>query len=153
MGMEIKKLADTEKMGAMPLVWRVFLEFEAPGYAQEGVDTFWDFISSRDEIGRLDVWGAYEGEKLVGVLAARNSRSHIALFFVGRDYHRRGVGRGLFETFLTQSDAEKITVNSSPYAVEIYQRLGFAATAAEQTTNGIRYVPMQFFRPCGLSEG
>ncbi len=111
------------------------------------------FYQQQDEIGRLDVWGAYEGEKLVGVLASRNSLSHIALFFVDRDYHRRGVGRGLFETFLTQSDAEKITVNSSPYAVEIYQRLGFAATAAEQTTNGIRYVPMQFFRPCGLSEG
>jgi len=35
-----------------------------------------------------------------------------------------------------------ITVNSSPYAVEAYRRLGFVNTDTEQLTNGIRYYSM-----------
>ena len=36
------------------------------------------------------------------------------------------------------------TVNSSPYAVEVYRHLGFVPTDTEQLTNGIRYTPMRF---------
>ena len=55
---------------------------------------------------------------------------------------RRGVGRKLFETALSGSSSETITVNSSAFAVGIYRRLGFTAVAEEQTSNGLRYTPM-----------
>jgi hypothetical protein len=36
----------------------------------------------------------------------------------------------------------QVSVNSSPNAVPIYERLGFASWSPEQTVNGIRFVPM-----------
>ena len=38
------------------------------------------------------------------------------------------------------------TVHSSPYAVEVYRHLGFAATGPEQTVNGLRFTPMEYKR-------
>jgi len=35
-----------------------------------------------------------------------------------------------------------ITVNSSPYALEVYHRLGFIDKDREQTVDGIRFTPM-----------
>lgn len=46
--MEIKKLQRFEKAEAMALVWRVFSQFEAPDYTQEGIDRFHDFIHSEE---------------------------------------------------------------------------------------------------------
>ena len=36
------------------------------------------------------------------------------------------------------------TVNSSPYAVEIYRHLGFVPTDDEQSVDGLRFTPMQY---------
>lgn len=38
---------------------------------------------------------------------------------------------------------EIMTVNSSPYAVPVYEKLGFHATGSEQTVNGLRFTPME----------
>lgn len=48
--MEIKKLIQAEKADAMHLVWDVFLEFEAPDYMEEGINTFLDFINDENQI-------------------------------------------------------------------------------------------------------
>jgi len=39
--------------------------------------------------------------------------------------------------------SDVMTVNSSPYAVDIYRRLGFHAISEEQLTDGIRFTPMK----------
>jgi predicted GNAT family N-acyltransferase len=36
-----------------------------------------------------------------------------------------------------------MTVFSSPYAAGFYRKMGFADTDAEQTVNGIRFIPMK----------
>ena len=36
------------------------------------------------------------------------------------------------------------TVNSSPYAEEVYQYLGFTQTDREQNVDGLRFTPMQY---------
>ena len=38
--MEIRKILSNELENATNLVWRVFLEYEAPDYTQEGIDEF-----------------------------------------------------------------------------------------------------------------
>ena len=144
--MEIRLLTDTEKLEAMPLVWEVFSEFEAPDYAQQGIDTFKAFIDDADTVKALEIYGAFDGQKLIGILALRNGGSHISLFFVDRRYHRQGVGRKLFEAFLQNCRAEAITVNSSPYAHEVYRKLGFVDTDGEQLVDGIRFFPMRYQR-------
>jgi len=66
---------------------------------------------------------------------------------VNTQCHRRGIARKLFETVINYKsiagEHTAVTVNSSPYAVEIYRRLGFEPTDTEQTVNGIRFIPMK----------
>jgi hypothetical protein len=50
--MEIRKLIQLEKADAMRLVRDVFLEFEAPYYVEEGVNTFRDFINDENQINK-----------------------------------------------------------------------------------------------------
>lgn len=140
--MEIRVLSIEEYGGALELCRRVFMEFEAPDYSERGVEAFCASIGDADYIAGLRVYGAYEARSLIGVLAARSGGSHIALFFVEGEYHRRGVGRQLFLRAAADCPTAEMTVNSSPYAVEIYRRLGFNETDTERTEDGIRYTPM-----------
>lgn len=67
---------------------------------------------------------------------------HIALFFVDSNYQRQGIGKKLFSLVSEDNTGGSITVNSSPFAVPIYHRLGFVDTNSERVTNGLRYTPM-----------
>ena len=136
------KYIDNKDM-ALPLVWNVFLKFEAPEYLEEGVKEFYKSIHDEAYLQQLCMYGAFLDEKLVGIIATRNEKSHIALFFVDGKYHRQGIGRKLFEVAKSNCDSDKMTVNSSPYAVPIYARLGFCQTDKEQTENGVRFTPME----------
>lgn len=69
---------------------------------------------------------------------------HIADLFVDAAYHRRGIGRRLFAAMRRDHFRQIFTVNSSPYAVGFYRRLGFVPTGTEQLTDGLRYTPMRF---------
>lgn len=148
--MEVRELMASEKADAISLVWEVFLEFEAPDYSEKGVETFRDFIYDEEAMNGHRFYGAYEKENLVGVIATRNADTHIALFFVRGDYQRRGIGRKLFETILKNCTAGTITVNSSPFAVGAYHKLGFIDTDTELTVEGMRFTPMRYQRitPC-----
>ena len=42
--LSIKQLDKKEIGGALDLVWNVFLEYEAPDYTQEGIETFYKSI-------------------------------------------------------------------------------------------------------------
>jgi|GEM_PF-728580 len=145
--MVIRKIDENETKDALELVLRVFMQYEAPDYSDEGVETFKrTAIYNKDYIGSLSIYGAYENDAIVGVIATRNNGSHIALFFVDGRHHRKGIGKVLFQTVLDQGTADEITVHSSPYAKEIYHHLGFEDTAPEQITGGIRYIPMRYKR-------
>lgn len=142
--MEIRKLKNQEIPGAMRLVWEVFQEFEATDYSEEGVNTFKNVIVEQEQALTMEMYGAFESGDLLGVIATRNHGSHISLFFVKKEHHQRGIGRMLFEHILSHKDSNIITVNSSPYAVKIYRKLGFSDTAGEQVSDGIRYTPMRY---------
>ena len=144
--LSIKQLGKKEIDGALDLVWSVFLEYEAPDYTQEGVETFYKSIHDENYLSMLSVYGAFIGEELVGVIATRNGGNHIALFFVDGKHHRQGIGKQLFRAV----QKEEMTVNSSLYAVPVYHNLGFKDTGTEQAVNGIRFIPMKLRRcqPC-----
>lgn len=143
--MEIKPIAQDELAAVQKLVTEVFMEFEAPDYTRQGVQTFFDTALYNPEFMQsLDILGAFSSGTLVGILATRDSGKHIALFFVDGKHHRKGIGKQLFQTLLTFSSAGEISVNSSPYAKEAYHRLGFRDTGAEKTISGIRFIPMIF---------
>ena len=143
---KVKNLKSEQLTEALSLVWEVFCRFEAPEYLEEGVAEFRGFLDSAEEIGKLDFYGAFDkASDIVGVLAMRKP-SHISLFFVKAEYHRQGIAMQLFEKMLSDYQRQGIgvfTVNSSPYAVEVYRKLGFEPTDDECITNGIRYTPMK----------
>ncbi|MEL7654816.1 MAG: GNAT family N-acetyltransferase [Bacillota bacterium] len=144
--MEIMEISKVEMPEAMGLVWEVFREFEAPDYAADGIRTFKEFIDCQAYHTTIKMFGAFENGTLLGVIATRNEGSHITLFFVRKEHHRQGVGRKLFEHIVSRFNNSSITVNSSPYAAEVYHKLGFIDLDTEQLTNGLRYIPMQYTR-------
>ena len=144
--MDIKKIDETQIVDAIDLIWTTFLQFDAPDYSEEGIQSFKDFIESKEIISTLEFWGAYDGPKLKGVIATNENRKHICCFFVKAEYHRQGIGRKLWEYLLKNSQNEIITVHSSPYAVPVYHKLGFVDTDTEQLSDGMRYTPMKYER-------
>ena len=141
--MEIRELKKEEYALALKLSLDVFSQFEAPDYSQEGANEFKAALSDTEFVKTLRIYGAFDGGALVGTLATRKGGEHISLFFVDGAYHRRGIGRALFTLAAADNASGKLTVHSSPYAVEVYHRLGFRDTAPERTENGIRYTPME----------
>ena len=139
----VRRLRAGEIPDALALMWKVFLQFEAPEYSAEGIASFRASLEDEERIRSMTFYGAFDGKKLVGVLCMR-APQHIAGFFVDAAYHRRGIGRTLFETMRQDYDWQVFTVHSSPYAVGFYRRLGFVPTQGEQITNGLRYTPMRF---------
>ena len=145
--MQVRILSRDELNMAMPLVWDVFCKYEAVDYPQSGKQAFKNAISSDEYLDMLTAYGAFEEEKLVGIIATRSEGRHVALFFVAGEYQHKGIGRKLWERLLADNTADVITVHSSLFAKDIYQKLGFIPTAELQEDGGIRYIPMEYKSP------
>lgn len=146
MSINIKKLTREEIEKSLSLVRDVFNKYEAMHYSEAGKKAFHQAIYSVDYLDTLTAYGAFDGDRLVGIIATRNAGSHIALFFVHGDYHRQGIGKMLFEACLKDNENKQITVNSSEYALDVYKKLGFIQTDSLRDEDGIRYIPMIFGR-------
>ena len=141
--MNIRKINKEEMNEALNLVWRVFLEFEAPDYTEEGIKEFKRSINDNEWVNERKFYGVFnEDNKLLGVIATKDI-THIALFFVKGEYHKQGIGRKLYEEIKSLNKEGYFTVNSSPYAHDIYKHLGFVDTDKEQCINGLKFYPMK----------
>ncbi len=150
-GLNIRRIREDEWDLAMELAFRVFLKFEAETYGREGTEAFAKFVT--DEMlkraflgGHYHVFAAVEEETIIGMVALR-SGNHISLLFVDQHHHNRGIGTALLEyaaDFLKDNTGyDRMTVNSSPYAVQFYRNRGFYDTGEETVKDGIIYTPMQ----------
>lgn len=150
--MEYREIIAYDLNEASNLVWTVFSEYVAPGYSQEGIETFRKFIQPDElekslESGNYFMFGCYNGVKLVGVVAMRDL-CHVSLLFVDKSYQGQGIAKELVLNAISRCiqeklDISKISVYSSPYAVEIYKKLGFEVAGEHTTQNGITYIPMK----------
>lgn len=149
---QIRNAYRDEWEDAMALAWRTFLRFEADVYSPEGVKNFENFITDSTlyrmfVVGSYQMFVALDGKKIVGMLTLRDG-THISLLFVDEKYHRRGIGRALLQYMchylLTEVQAFRVTVNSSPYGVGFYHRLGFRDLRPQEKKDGIIYTPMEF---------
>lgn len=128
---------------AFELVWEVFLEFEAPDYTEEGIKEFEKTINDSSWVKDRDFYGAFDNnDKIIGVIATKDL-THIALFFVDGKYHRKGIGRKLYNKVELLNDKGFFTVNSSLYAHVVYKHLGFKDTDKKQCVNGLKFFPMR----------
>lgn len=141
--MNIRKLYISEYKEAIELSLNIFMECGAADFNTEGLETFKSFIHNPDLMNELTIFGAFETERLIGIIGTKNQGQHISMFFIDPQFHRKGIGKALFETAYKTSSVNQITVNSSSYAVKFYESLGFLKITEEQETNGLRYTPMK----------
>ena len=136
--------------GFADFVQKVFAEFVAPLYQDEGVDEFSKYVTAKALADRLTAGNIFvvaeNGSKTIGVIEMRENH-HIALLFVEASSQRQGVARELIRQAVAlcrerAHDLQTVTVNSSPNAFAAYRRLGFRPTGEERTVNGIRFIPM-----------
>ena len=141
--MIIRKVFKEEIPEALALIWKVFIEYEAPDYTEEGIKEFKKAIDDNNWVEEREFYGAFdENNKIIGVIATKDT-NHISLFFVDGKYHRQGIGRKLYNKVKELNKEGYFTVNSSPYAHEVYKHLGFIDTDKEQCINGLKFYPMK----------
>ena len=150
--MQICKIGPDKLHEALELVWQVFEKYEVPDYEEMGVQTFRHFIDYHNMVekinqGEMRFWGCYLRNYLVGVIALREGQ-HISLLFVRDKFHHLGIAGNLVRMAVSQVEMEEpeiraVTVNSSPYAVGFYEKMGFRALGPEQKADGIRFTSMR----------
>jgi len=140
-----------EEIAIVDLVLRVFAESIAPLYSQEGIAEFKKFacsiaLADRFRTGNL-ILLAESGQGVVGVIEIRKD-DHVALLFVEKSHQRKGIAKELLLRSIEISrkrkpEINRITVNSSPNAFDVYQKMGFKGVGDEKIVNGIRFIPME----------
>lgn len=135
------------------LVDIVFDRYVAQEYSAEGIASFRSYNEPQEMIKRSKnghfMLVAVKGEEVIGCIEIRNNQ-HISMLFVAPDYQGKGIGRQLWSRALEMSQAadnsaREFTVYSSPYAVSIYEKLGFRKTSSEQVRSGLRFTPMALY--------
>ena len=133
---------------ALDVVKKTIDEFEAPEYSKEGIEYFYKFIDI-DNIKKmlnnnLRLLMVESYDRVVGVIGYRDN-SHICLLFVDKKHHHQGIAKALYEKVRKEVQAytDKITVNSSPYALGFYKKMGFIETNEPQEVDGIKFIPME----------
>lgn len=131
------------------LVEEVFTEFVAPDYREEGITEFFRFANPIKMKQRVQSGGfvlvACQAENIVGVIEFVPP-DRIAMLFVAIQH--QGIASDLISGAVNKARAEntnieKITVHSSPYAEPFYTRIGFHKTGDMVTDHGIKYIPME----------
>lgn len=150
----IRRIKPEEVDNALALALEVFMQFEAPDYRPEGVDTFKRDIIQNDGFiadckqGVCPIYAAFDGDKIIGIIGMR-TKTHINLVFVKKEYHRQGVASAIFRFLLRDllgenPELDEITLNSSPYGKPFYLHLGFVPLSEEKELNGIKFTPMKY---------
>ncbi len=155
--MKYRFMKSGEETEVCALVSRSFNEFVAPGYSQEGVDEFLkyaqpDSLLRRSQTGHFVVVAQVQ-DTIVGMVEVRGNK-HISMLFVDKNFQQRGIGKELVKKSLeiaqsNNPELAQMSINSSPYAVPIYEKLGFRKKEPEQMKNGIRFTPMVLILPKG----
>ena len=133
------------------IVNSVFDRSVAPLYTGRGRRNFREYANPEAMSLRVSsdhfVLLAEENDRVAGMIEMRSHR-HVSLFFVDPDWQGRGLGGELLRRALeicrsADPDVREITVNSSPNAIGIYERMGFETMGNEQNINGVRSTPMR----------
>ena len=140
---EVKQLLNNEKDEALLFAKRVFIESEDNSYTKKGIETFCNFVDNKKITKSFKVYGAFEDNVLKGLIATDRRKKHISLFFVDKDSQGKGIGKKLMSFIIDDNENSFITVNSSRYAVSIYEKIGFIKTEEEKEQDGLKFTSMK----------
>jgi predicted GNAT family N-acyltransferase len=147
----IEKYQSGQETMIHQLIKRVYDEFVAVDYCEEGNRFFYDWIqpskiAERQRSGR-NIWVARVQSDLIGVIETRENK-YISLLFVDKTYQGKGIAKKLLDKALKEiirrvPDTDTVLVHASPFSIPVYEKLGFVATDSMQEENGIKYLPME----------
>lgn len=140
---EIKQLINNEKDKALLFAKKVYIECKDESYSEQGIETFCNFINNKEMTKSFKVYGAFENNILKGIIATDSQKRHICLFFVDKVSQGKGIGKKLMSFIIDDNENSFITVNSSRYAVSIYEKIGFIKTEEEKEQDGLKFTPMK----------
>lgn len=151
----IDYMRQEELDSTLKLIKDVFDEFNYSDYDFEGVESFYGFIDKKYikkqlTSGNMVILVARTtNNKILGTVGV-SAENHISLLFVHKNFHRKGIATNLVKAAINvckynDENIEKITVNSSPYAIEFYDAYGFERLANLQECDGIKFLPMAFY--------
>lgn len=133
---------------AIKVIETTFMKFEAPDYSKEGIENFFKFANyetiSENLKSNMKMYVAKVNGKIVGVIGYRDN-SHINLLFVLEEYQHNGIAKALYNLVIDNCknvDTKRVTVNSSPYAHNVYLKFGFIDNNQMQEVDGIKFYPM-----------
>lgn len=144
-------MRDGEEHAVCDLIYRAFDLSIAPIYTEKGQLNFKEYADPDEMAARISsdhfVLLALSGGDVVGMIEIRRHR-HVSLLFIEPGFQGRGLGGVLLKKALehcrkANPQLRELTVNSSPNALQAYERMGFRATGKEQSINGVRFVPMK----------
>ena len=89
---------------------------------------------------------AEKANSLAGVVAVKDN-THLYHLFVAEQYQRKGLAKKLWqvamEECLSQGNEGEFTVNSSAYAIPVYEQFGFVTRSGPEAKGGVVYFPMK----------
>lgn len=148
---EIGWAAPDEWSDIMTMVWRTFLEHEGRVYSQQGVHSFFEFITN-DRLYQSFLTGYYQiivarlkGE-IVGMCSLRNG-NFLSLLFVKDGYQGQGIGTRLVENMKrylkTEAGQYNMLVKAAVGAEGFYLKNGFCITGQLEEAGGVQVIPME----------
>ena len=140
---EIRQLLNNKKDEALLFAKKVYIEGKDESYSEQGIETFCNFVDNKEITKSFKVYGAFENNILEGLIATDSQKSHICLFFVDKVSQGKGIGKELMRVVVNNNENSYITVNSSRYAVPIYEKLGFIKMKEEKEQDGLKFTPMK----------
>jgi 8-oxo-dGTP pyrophosphatase MutT (NUDIX family)/GNAT superfamily N-acetyltransferase len=147
-----RKAKPEDVHSALDLALRVFMEYEAPLYEPQAVESLQADITLKKSkahiytIGNRPLFVAMDGEYVVGMIDARES-GHIQSMYVDGAYHRKGIATVLMSHMVCELKLRgfnRITVDSSPNGLPFYKHFGFVPTDNEQKRDGFILTPMAY---------
>ena len=98
--MQIRQLQVNEYDKALTLSLDVFIQCGKSDFDEEGLETFKSFIYNKDLVNELTIYGAFEGESLIGLIATKNEGKHISFIlhhaYVSWKRYRQTIIRGRY---------------------------------------------------------
>ena len=128
---KIVEMQTNELKETLELVKYVLDEFEAPYYTKEGIQNFYNFIDYNNTLEQLNnhlkIFVVKNKEKIIGMICIRDY-SHIAMLFVDKNYHKKGIGtdlinkaKDIFEKEILFNQIQKTSNNTlNNNSVEVY---------------------------------
>ena len=146
----IRPATPEDILPALDFAQGIFEQYVLPDFEPPASERLRIHMDTEEQIqayqeGGWAMFVAMAGERIVGMACERDG-CHIRKLYVDGAWHRRGIATALLDAIINSMAADRITINSSRYALQFYMKYGFVPTDTEQNKDGFVFTPMVYER-------